>query len=69
MRSKPSAPPAEPHLDEVLSLAMQMMALPGVTGSEGLVAQFIIDQLRQAGAPASAIAFDSAHTRSPLGGE
>ncbi len=48
---------------------MQFMALPGVTGSEGLVAQFIIDQLRQAGAPASAIAFDSAHTRSPLGGE
>ncbi len=68
-KSTRSVAVAEPDLDEALILAMQMMALPGVTGSEGLVAEFIVDQLRRAGAVESAIQFDSAHARSPQGGE
>ena len=44
-----TASPLEPNRDETLQLVMQMMSLPGLSGREGLVAQFIMDQLRQAG--------------------
>ncbi len=48
---------------------MQLMALPGLSGHEGPIAQFIMEQLRQAGAPESAIVLDDAHHRTPLAGE
>jgi tripeptide aminopeptidase len=48
---------------------MQLMSLPGLSGREGPVAQFIMDQLRKAGAPESAIVLDDAHRRTPLAGE
>ena len=48
---------------------MHMMALPGLSCREGLVAQFIMDQLRQAGAAESDIVLDSAHQRTPTSGE
>ena len=48
---------------------MQMMALPGLSCREGLVAQFIMEQLRQAGAEESAIMLDTAHERTPTRGE
>jgi len=46
-----------------------MMAIPGKSGREGRVLDFIREQLRRAGAPAGAIRSDQAHKRSPLGGE
>ncbi|HZZ29966.1 MAG TPA: M20/M25/M40 family metallo-hydrolase [Pirellulales bacterium] len=55
--------------DEGLRLVMQMMSLPGLSGHEGLVAQFIMDQLRHAGAPETAIQLDTAHQRTPIAGE
>ena len=45
--------PAKLDEAEALRLVMQMMALPGLSCREGLVAQFIMDQLRQAGAAES----------------
>ncbi|HEY2760824.1 MAG TPA: M20/M25/M40 family metallo-hydrolase [Pirellulales bacterium] len=54
---------------ESLRLVMQLMALPGLSCREGLVAQFIMDRLRQAGAAESAIVLDSAHRRTPTPGE
>lgn len=66
----PSAPSsAAPDLDEALRLVMQLMALPGLSGREGLVAQFIMNQLREAGAPEANIVLDDAHRRTPLAGE
>lgn len=51
------------------ALVMEMMAIPGRSGQEGNVARFITQALRKAGLQASAIRSDSAHRRSPLGGE
>ncbi len=45
------------------------MAIPGPSGAEGRVQEFIIDQLLRAGAPKSAIRTDSAHRHTPLKGE
>jgi tripeptide aminopeptidase len=59
----------EPDLDEALRIFLLMAALPGLSGREGLVASFIIDQLRKAGAPESAITLDTAHKRTPSPGE
>jgi len=56
-------------LDEALRLVMQLMSLPGLSGREGPVAQFIMDQLRGAGASESAIVLDDAHHRTPIAGE
>jgi tripeptide aminopeptidase len=61
--------PPEPNLDECLRLVRQLMSLPGLSGHEGAVAQFIMDQLRRAGAPESAISLDDAHRRTPIAGE
>jgi tripeptide aminopeptidase len=47
---------------------MQLMAIPGLSGDEAAVAKFIIDRLRQAGAPAAAIRRDAAHRRTPIAG-
>jgi len=50
-------------------LVLQMLAIPGVSGREGRVVEFITAKLRQAGAPAAAVQTDQAHRRSPHGGE
>jgi len=48
---------------------MQLMAIPGPSGQESEVAAFVQEQLRAAGAPASAIRTDSANRRTPVIGE
>ena len=48
---------------------MQLMAIPGKSCQEGQVADFIQRQLRKAGLPPQAIQVDSAHQRTPRGGE
>jgi tripeptide aminopeptidase len=59
------------HVDprRALTMVMELMAIRGVSGHEGQVAQYITDKLRAAGAPASAIKFDNAHRKTPLKGE
>lgn len=59
----------EVNKKEALDLVTQMMAIPGKSGEEGRVAAFIREKLQQAGIPASAVTHDSAHKRSPRGGE
>jgi tripeptide aminopeptidase len=63
------SPSSQLDLDESLRLVMQLMSLPGLSCREGPVAQFIMDQLRGAGAPESAIVLDDAHHRTPIAGE
>jgi len=48
---------------------LDLLAIPGLSGREGAVAERIVKRLRAAGCPAAAIAFDKAHTRSPVKGE
>ena len=62
-------PPPEPDPDEALSLLMELLAIPGVSGREGQVAEYLIRRLRQDGVPESEIEHDAAHRRSPYGGE
>lgn len=50
-------------------LLIKLMATPGLSGSEGPVADFITKQLTKAGAPAKAISHDRAHKLSAHGGE
>ena len=45
------------------------MAIPGKSGEEAAVAQFITDRLTAAGADPTAIAFDDANTRTPIAGQ
>lgn len=52
-----------------LKLVMEMMAIPGKSGHESAISEFIIRKLQQAGVPAAAITRDSAHKKSELGGE
>lgn len=59
----------EPDRDEAVDLVMQLMAIPGGSGQEGAVAEFVAHKLEQAGLSPEAIQHDTAHTRSALGGE
>ncbi|HVW39249.1 MAG TPA: peptidase M20, partial [Pirellulales bacterium] len=59
----------EPDLDAALDRVLKLMAIPGKSGEEGRVVEFITKQLRKAGVPASAITTDDTHRRTPLGGE
>ncbi|MCS7305462.1 MAG: M20/M25/M40 family metallo-hydrolase [Thermoguttaceae bacterium] len=59
----------EPDLKQAETLLMQMLALPGRSGQERPVLEFIVRKLRAAGLPKSAILWDPVHQRSPLGGQ
>lgn len=59
----------EPDRKRALDLVLELMAIPGPSGQEGRVVEYITDKLRQAGAPASAIRTDTAHRRTVLSGE
>ena len=61
--------PFELDLCRAFDFVMQLMAIPGKTGQERQVADFIIQRLRNAGAPAESIETDSAHRRSPIPGQ
>jgi tripeptide aminopeptidase len=53
---------------EALHIVMQLMAIPGRSGEETAIMDFIRDELIEAGAPKSLLAMDDAHRRSPIGG-
>ena len=59
----------EPDLQRAVDLVTQLMAIPGKSGEEAAVANFITSQLRRAGARAGAIHTDAAHLRTPLRGD
>ncbi len=48
---------------------MDMIAIPGKSGEEAAIAAWITNCLREAGVPESAITHDSAHRKSPIGGQ
>jgi len=54
---------------QAFDLVMQMMAIPGPSGNEGAIADFVRDALLAAGATPQAIRFDAAHKRTPVRGE
>lgn len=58
----------EPDITRAEKLVTQLLAIPGGSGDEGRVADFVTRQLRAAGVPEQAIRRDSAHRRSVHGG-
>ncbi len=56
-------------LNSAEQLVMDLLAIPGRSGQEGRVMEFIVKKLRGAGVPPAAIRFDRAQRRSPFGGE
>jgi len=59
----------EPDLDRATQLILRLLALPGVSGQEKVVADFIREQLVSAGADPKAIKTDQAHRRTRLTGQ
>lgn len=58
----------EPNLARAEELVMKLMALPGKSGEEAIVAEFIRKHLEAAGLPRDAVAVDNAHKKTPLPG-
>lgn len=54
---------------EALAVVMEMMAIPGRSGEEAAVMDFIRKKLIAAGVSKSQLSFDDAHRRTPLGGQ
>ena len=61
-----SAPAAD--LAAARRVVLDLLRIPGVSGEEKEVAERVVTWLREAGCPAAAIAFDTAHTKTPLKG-
>lgn len=59
----------EPDLARARRLVMELMAIPGKSGSEAAVARFVTDQLRVAGVAAALISTDNVHRRTRLRGD
>ncbi len=59
----------QPDVRRALELALQLMPIAGRSGQEREVAEFVRRELRQAGCAASALQTDSAHRRTPGGGQ
>ena len=66
LKAGSAASPGSCDSKRAIDLVMQLMAIPGASGREEAVAQFITNQLEAAGAPKSAICFDNAHQRTPF---
>ncbi|MBV7332095.1 M20/M25/M40 family metallo-hydrolase [Chloroflexi bacterium TSY] len=56
----------EPNLQRALDVVMKMMAIPGKSGEEGQVANFIVEMLKAAGAPADTVQTDKANQRTTI---
>lgn len=65
---RPDAP-WEPDLERAVERVMEMMKIPGTSGQETEIADYIASRLQAAGVPRGQIKFDAAHKRSPLGGQ
>ena len=58
----------KPDLAAARRVVLDLLAIPGGSGNEKDVAETIVKRLREAGCPADAISFDTAHTKTPLEG-
>lgn len=52
-----------------VDLLLDLLKIPGKSGEERAVAEHIVGRLKKAGVPDSAITFDDAHRKSPIGGQ
>ena len=59
----------QPDLERARRLALELMAIPGKSGEEAGVAEYISRRLRDAGVGDELIATDKAHERTPLRGD
>ena len=68
--AKPTATPSglEPDLKKATELVLELMAIPGTSGHEGLIAERVRSELLTAGASSADIRTDEAHRQSPLRG-
>lgn len=57
------------YLRQAERLLIELLNIPGPSGQEGKVLEYIAAKLRAAGAPAGSIERDEVHRRSPHGGE
>ncbi|MCB9953072.1 MAG: M20/M25/M40 family metallo-hydrolase [Planctomycetaceae bacterium] len=69
MTTNPQSNREEERTGSMIDLVLKMMAIPGRSGSEGKIAEFIVDALKNSGVQDSCIQFDTAHKKSPIGGE
>jgi tripeptide aminopeptidase len=60
--------PLRPDVAAARRVVLDLLAIPGVSGDEKKIAERIVNWLVEAGCPRSAIAFDKAHTKTPLKG-
>lgn len=58
-----------PNYKRAEKILLDLLDIPGPSGQEGPVVQYITEQLHKAGVPDSAIKMDRAHQKSPSGGE
>jgi len=67
-RAAPATAAPQADLAAARRTVLDLLAIPGGSGQEKDVADQIVKRLREAGCPADAISFDSAHTKTPLKG-
>src|SRR5436853_6581387 len=60
---------AGPRIDQAIALLTDLLAIPGPSGKEKQVIDYIMDRLRRAGLSPAAMRVDDANAKSPLGGE
>ena len=68
VKKAPQKDPLANRSGRSVELLLELLALPGASGAEGAVADFIVSRLERAGLPAGAAKRDKAHRKSPLGG-
>ncbi len=59
----------ETYLQHAGELLLQALSIPGLSGEEGAIMTFLVEQLRQAGATDDVLSFDQAHRKIPHGGQ
>jgi tripeptide aminopeptidase len=61
----PTPAPIQVDHPAALERLLRLLAVPGITGQEALIAKEITAVLKEVGVPGSAISYDDAHTRIP----
>lgn len=69
MNTRSKAASIKVNHKQALQLVTRLMAIPGKSGEEGKIAAAIVKDLQKAGVPEKSITFDTAHKKSPIGGE
>jgi tripeptide aminopeptidase len=68
-RGRKTAGSARPSGRDPQKILLDLLAIPGKSGEEAAVADYIIRQLQRAGVPGEAIQTDEAHRRTPHNGQ